>query len=906
MTAALILAGIASFLTAIGALLSLSRGLAAQAKWVQSVLALMLPIVSAWMLFSAYSEARNSSGPALEQTLVSLIGVTTAVNAAGLTVGGDPASDEIVDKDLPAGLLEIQPAGNQLRFTIRNAAAARRLVVVVVDDIPRAAPPLLLVGDKDDLRRWRAYPSLSGAQEPWFTDTARAPRRAVSAASFLVRSGADVTIRAASDFDTAGGSLNPIVRFTPRLIEGAVSIDFATPELARARPGDTQLATGASLNELPPTDAAFVVFERLGSSFEGVLSRARLTIPGAITGARTFVTEGASRCAQSNTGIVLGASCGEQTKNQGSIVRIRVDPVSVDTGLRANLDVYLATLIAASVGLTWRLRCRSATAALILGLAELLMSLRILVAIEGGLVDSTAEALEALPAALIAFPLVMLVLTASMLPLRKLVWPAAGYVLQAALCATFIAISAESSALRRPEWLLFLMIPIAVGARPVLRWSSTVARAGLSWATDALLIVKSRMTGPPWNRRAAPRMDEASPDRAPTGNQPAVGILQLSMFAVVILGLLLLTRYGLATAGYREQIPILGIRFALSLVALPIIIFAIAPLLSRVSASVRPNDALLAAGSMSTCFVLIALANGVAEDNGLTIVVTTAFMIAAMAAILSRPVVPTLWSWILAAGIGAFAAGSISSLAEQEADVAPLLLGAGLIAVVSARSIKRRDGKGGQAFATSLWLAPSIAFVALLFIVNEKGQVPPEPVFTTVSAAVASERSTARLLAALAPDRFAGLASEEAFNIRNAVAHMREYADTLSGRDYLNLPPVTQLRGQQFSDYVSAIHVISPFGRWGAAGLVLALGGLALVGLGHAAARRDTSSWIGALAASVFAMTSIYMILSNALAAPLTGRNVYLLAMTSSGDLFEGAMLLMLMAATLVSRPDHV
>ncbi|MBW8880285.1 MAG: hypothetical protein JF615_02335, partial [Asticcacaulis sp.] len=45
-----------------------------------------------------------------------------------------------------------------------------------------------------------------------------------------------------------------------------------------------------------------------------------------------------------------------------------------------------------------------------------------------------------------------------------------------------------------------------------------------------------------------------------------------------------------------------------------------------------------------------------------------------------------------------------------------------------------------------------------------------------------------------------------------------------------------------------------------------------------------------------------YMVLANLLLVPFTGRNIYLLAVTSIGDLVEGAMLLVLAILTLSAK----
>ena len=165
-----------------------------------------------------------------------------------------------------------------------------------------------------------------------------------------------------------------------------------------------------------------------------------------------------------------------------------------------------------------------------------------------------------------------------------------------------------------------------------------------------------------------------------------------------------------------------------------------------------------------------------------------------------------------------------------------------------------------------------------------------------IESSLQAERSTRRLLAWFAPARLADRGTREDEELTVALHQMRQYGSQgLFGRGYLNQPQPTELRLFQLNDNVSAIHLLAPFGRAGAVAflLVLACGAVGITWrrisratgpptYGHAIAY--VSLW------SVL-VGSLYMILANLLILPFTGRNVYLLAASSTSDLVEGLAL---------------
>jgi hypothetical protein len=201
------------------------------------------------------------------------------------------------------------------------------------------------------------------------------------------------------------------------------------------------------------------------------------------------------------------------------------------------------------------------------------------------------------------------------------------------------------------------------------------------------------------------------------------------------------------------------------------------------------------------------------------------------------------------------------------------------------------------------WLAPMTATAILLAIINilaALGDLSSSQ--ADLGQALQADNNRVRLFAVLGPARLAGLGTRTADAMQDTDEHMRDYGATLTGRGYFNLPTPTVLKPYHLTDNVSAVHLISPFGRLGALGYLLIWGGLAAAACFTALRRSRPSTWLGALAALTVALVSAYMILANLLAAPFTGRNVYLLAASSSADLLEGLLLVALVAAALGAR----
>jgi cell division protein FtsW (lipid II flippase) len=210
------------------------------------------------------------------------------------------------------------------------------------------------------------------------------------------------------------------------------------------------------------------------------------------------------------------------------------------------------------------------------------------------------------------------------------------------------------------------------------------------------------------------------------------------------------------------------------------------------------------------------------------------------------------------------------------------------------------------------WATPAIAAVALLIALPVLGAVEAtsadrlgqtaqmqrslsdEQALTTLDRQAKASQNLLRLYLIAAPEALGADVSTEAEGLKIWSAQLSDYTGSLFGRGYLSPANLTALKPVQATDNLTAVHLMSPFGRL-ATGLFLALlaaAPIAVWSLNRAAldARRAT----GLLALWCLFGAATYMTLANLQLVPFTGRNAYLLAPTSGGDLLEGAILIAL------------
>jgi len=216
-----------------------------------------------------------------------------------------------------------------------------------------------------------------------------------------------------------------------------------------------------------------------------------------------------------------------------------------------------------------------------------------------------------------------------------------------------------------------------------------------------------------------------------------------------------------------------------------------------------------------------------------------------------------------------------------------------------------------------LWLAPlaippaatlALALGLLLF-----GHIPDPAVDigAHMTAVTQWDRNDIRLLGFIAPDRVHELGTKFAFEWLDLATGLGPVTASPVGQGFLTPSHVqASLLTNQYSDNLTAIHIVWPVGRLGALGipLVLAAAFAALAPPRPDGAVTGPPAWLTTvwfLAGATLLWSSAYMLMANLNWAPFTGRNVYLLAVSSNGDLAEGLVLVLLMAMGLaVARPS--
>jgi hypothetical protein len=205
----------------------------------------------------------------------------------------------------------------------------------------------------------------------------------------------------------------------------------------------------------------------------------------------------------------------------------------------------------------------------------------------------------------------------------------------------------------------------------------------------------------------------------------------------------------------------------------------------------------------------------------------------------------------------------------------------------------------------ALWLVPALTPIVLVALfgvwLQVKGPIPaPEDgLGRYIAEAVQWDRNSVRMLAYLQPAHVAEIGTKFSLESLDQTTSLGPLTSNLFGHGYLAPSYIrAALRDYQYSDNLSAVHLIWPWGRIGAlAVLAVILAGTAALQSTGEVARRDDWVRIAALGAGLtFFWGGAYMVLANLNWVPFTGRNMYLLAVTSGGDLAEGFALLLMAA----------
>lgn len=219
------------------------------------------------------------------------------------------------------------------------------------------------------------------------------------------------------------------------------------------------------------------------------------------------------------------------------------------------------------------------------------------------------------------------------------------------------------------------------------------------------------------------------------------------------------------------------------------------------------------------------------------------------------------------------------------------------------------------------WIAPAAAAMAILLALPILGAVSAahtdhlgntadmprglndEQALATLDRQARTSQNLLRLYLIAAPEALGADVSTEAEGLKIWSAQLSDYTGSLFGRGYLSPANLSALRPVQATDNLTAIHLMSPFGRLPTGVFLALLAGapLAVQALTRAAPL-DTRRATGLLALWCLFGAAAYMTLANLQLVPFTGRNVYLLAPASGSDLLEGAILVALAVWGLAER----
>lgn len=173
---------------------------------------------------------------------------------------------------------------------------------------------------------------------------------------------------------------------------------------------------------------------------------------------------------------------------------------------------------------------------------------------------------------------------------------------------------------------------------------------------------------------------------------------------------------------------------------------------------------------------------------------------------------------------------------------------------------------------------------------------PEEEALALLASRAKSNQNWLRLFLVGAPDWLASAGTSQAETLRVWSSHLSAFTASTWGRGYLIKADIGELRPVQMTDNLPAVHLMSPFGRAGAAAFLLLLASLPLACARYSGdpANRTRLEIVGYMSLWIVAAAAIYMTLANLQLLPFTGRNIYLLSALSGSDQLEGVMLLFL------------
>ena len=606
---------------------------------------------------------------------------------------------------------------------------------------------------------------------------------------------------------------------------------------------------------------------------------------------------------------------------------------------------FLAFAAAAGIAATWSARRSSFTAFLLIALVEALLALRLLIAISGAHVDAAASRAAIVPSALLAW-LAVPFLIAYVGRAKRSFLATLSYGL---LIAVTGMVAVRDYGLDKTSMIVVALVGlvVVVDALAQPRVPEDVRGALGRWAQALRRALGAPMT---WLRAQTWYPGEIW--------RPLIGV-----------AVLVALRLALLAVGVKEGIPLPGFRIALSTIYLPLALYLLSRLLVALREGDtgtlwRPllwsfSVALVFAtpiAARDTGFIIFALGTAVLGIVALLgerrpepwtwpagmLLLPFGFLLICYVLLHSFIVDSALGFAV--SGVAALSAIALGLVAmRQSAALAkysrnlPLILLSAASLLLFVPFIVLTDLVDAAFICTgatilffvlwkypvATWLVP--ASFALALAVSFQLPVLPSATFASGPAVrdVTAEReldrqmhktqNILRIWYSVRPDDVGDFATSSAQNLGAAMAHLHDYGacpqsqwpGCLKGHGYLAIPRPTVLAPYQLNDNVTAIHLIAPFGRLGAAAFLLLLGMAAWLytrAMLKDGEKPSPLSLTGIAALWTIFGAALYMILANLEVLPFTGKNVYFLAASSGSDLLEGALLIALAMAAAARR----
>lgn len=214
-----------------------------------------------------------------------------------------------------------------------------------------------------------------------------------------------------------------------------------------------------------------------------------------------------------------------------------------------------------------------------------------------------------------------------------------------------------------------------------------------------------------------------------------------------------------------------------------------------------------------------------------------------------------------------------------------------------------------KAVIAAMCMLPAFGFVLILLssagIALSQLDDLDAPLAERMSASLEISANDLRLIQLMEPEAVEAVGTAAAYAQMDQTAMIHSLTGNVWGRGWLRPLELLSIRKEQSMDYVAAVHLMFPFGRFGAvvflgvmsallAALVLPSSVRAIGGKEEDHPYDPFLGIVGKLSTWTLFAAAAYMVLCNLLLIPFTGRNIYLLAVRSGGDMIEAVMLLAL------------